>query len=148
VVSRGSPSRPTALRSFDHGERDEHGGVAVRPLERVHSAVMPIVAGVRLTREDALALSSMLTAAGSDHAARLVLRAVTEGQEFVALTRDDKEDALAALTRRPAVLVGLRRALFDELNWQRQGLAPPRRAHGIAAVTNRRSRERVNIAWV
>jgi hypothetical protein len=109
---------------------------------------MPIVAGIRLTREEALALSSLLTGDGSDHAARLVLRAVTEGQEFVALTRDDKEDVLAALTRRPAALVELRRALFDELNWQRQGLAPPQRAHGIGAVTERRSRERVNIAWV
>jgi hypothetical protein len=109
---------------------------------------MPIVAGIRLTREETLSLSSILTSDGSDRAARLVLRAVTEGQEFVALTTDDKEDTLAALTRRPTVLVELRHALFDELNWRRRGLAPPQPAQGIAAVASRRARERVNVAWV
>ena len=109
---------------------------------------MPYVAGIRLTRDEALALGSMLTSDGCDRAARLVLRAVTLGQEFVALTTDDKEDALAALTRRPAALVELRHALFDELNWQRQGLAPPERGHGLGAVTGRRSRRRVDVRWV
>jgi len=109
---------------------------------------MPIVAGIRLTRDEALALASLLTRDGADRAARLVLRAVTDGQQFVALTTDDKEDVLAALTRRPTALVELRRALFDELNWQRHGLAPPERVHGLAEATTRRSRERVNVAWV
>jgi hypothetical protein len=109
---------------------------------------MPIVAGIRLTRDEALALGSILTKGGADRAARLVLRAVTEGQEFVALTTDDKEAVLAALTHRPAALVELRRALFDEVNWQRHGLAPPESVHGIGAVATRRSRERVNVAWV
>ena len=110
---------------------------------------MPIVAGIRLSREEALELGGILTRDGSDRPARLLLRAVTNGQEFVALTTDDKEDVVAALTRRPTTLVELRRALFDELNWRRQGLAPPRRAGGIeSAVSRRRERERVNVAWV
>jgi hypothetical protein len=108
---------------------------------------MPIVAGIRLTRDEALALGSMLTRDGSDRTARLVLRAVTEGHAFVALTTDDKEDILAALTRRPVALVELRHALFDELNWQRHGLAPPERARGLESAT-RREREHVNVAWI
>lgn len=109
---------------------------------------MPIVAGIRLSREEALGLGSVLTRDGLDRPARLLLRAVTNGQEFVALTTDDKEDVVAALTRRPTTLVEVRRALFDELNWRRQGLAPPRRAGGIESAVSRRERERVNIAWV
>ena len=109
---------------------------------------MPIVAGIRLTREDALELSAVLARDGADRPARLLLRAVTNGQEFVALTADDKEDVVAALTRRPTILVEVRRALFDELNWQREGLAPPLRAHGIESAGTRREREHVNVAWV
>lgn len=108
---------------------------------------MPIVAGIRLTREDALELCSVLTRGGADRPARLLLRAVTTGQEFVALTVDDKEDMVAALTQRPTILVEVRRALFDDLNWQREGLSPPRRARGIGP-SSRDENERVNIAWV
>ncbi len=107
---------------------------------------MPIVAGIRMTREEALELCSILTHDGADRPARLLLRAVTNGQEFVALTTDDKEDIVAGLTERPTMLVEVRRALFDELNWQRQGLSPPRRARGIRP--SRDENERVNIAWV
>jgi hypothetical protein len=111
---------------------------------------MPIVAGIRLSREEALELGAILTRDGVDRPARLLLRAVTNGHEFVALTTDDKEDVVAALTRRPTLLVEVRRALFDELNWQREGLAPPERAHGIETAASRRERERerVNVAWV
>ena len=109
---------------------------------------MPIVAGLRLSREEALELGSILTREGSDRPARLLLRALTSGQDFVALTSDDKEEIVAALDRRPTTLVELRRALFDELNWQRQGLAPPRRSRGIGSVASRDEHERVNVAWV
>ena len=109
---------------------------------------MPIVAGIRLSREESLELSSILTREGSDRPARLLLRALTSGQDFVALTTDDKEEIVAALDRRPTTLVELRRALFDELNWQREGLTPPRRARGIESVASRNEHERVNIAWV
>ena len=109
---------------------------------------MPIVACIRLSREEALELGGILTREGSDRPARLLLRALTSGQDFVALTTDDKEEIVAALDRRPTILVELRRALFDELNWQRQGLAPPRRARGIGSVASRNENERVNVAWV
>ena len=110
---------------------------------------MLIVAGIRLGRDDALALASLLTRDGYDRTARAVIAALTKKQLFVALTVDDKEELLAALTRRTTVLVDLRHALFDELNWQREGLTPPApRAEGIEAATSRRSRERVNVAWV
>ncbi len=109
---------------------------------------MLVVAGIRLSRDEALALSSMLTRDGFDRAARAVLEALTNGEQFVALTLDDREDILAALSRRTTSLVELRRVLFDELNWRREGLAPPRRPRGIEAATSRRDRERVNVAWV
>ena len=109
---------------------------------------MPIVAGIRLSREEALELGGILTREGSDRPARLLLRALTSGQDFVALTTDDKEEIVAALDRRPTTLVELRRALFDELNWQRAGLAPPRRARGLGSVASRNEHERVNVAWV
>ena len=109
---------------------------------------MLIVAGIRLTRGEVLVLASMLTRDGSDRTARLLLAALTNRQEFVALTVDDKECILAALASRSTQLVELRTALFDELNWQRHGLTPPPRTRGLVDVTTRRSRERVNIAWV
>ena len=109
---------------------------------------MPIVAGIRLSREEALELGGILTREGSDRPSRLLLRALTSGQDFVALTTDDKEEIVAALDRRPTILVELRRALFDELNWQRRGLAPPRRARGIGSAAPRNEHERVNVAWV
>lgn len=83
---------------------------------------MPIVAGVRLSREHALELASMLTRVGSDHTARLVLRAVTSGQEFVALAEEDRERILAVLEHPPLGLGELRGVLFDELNWRLERL--------------------------
>jgi hypothetical protein len=109
---------------------------------------MLIVAGIRLTRDEALALASMLSRDGFDRLARVLITAVTRGQAFVALERDDREDMLAVLTRRTTELVDLRRALFDELNWQREGLNPPSSPGGLEAATTRRTRERVNVAWV
>jgi hypothetical protein len=110
---------------------------------------MLIVAGIRLSREETLALASMLTRDGYDRPARVLLEALTNGeQRFVALTVDDREEILAVLARRTTALVELRRTLFDELNWRREGLAPPRDSRGIDAVTSRRDRERVNVAWV
>ena len=108
---------------------------------------MPIVAGIRLSRDDTLALGSMLTRDGSDPTARILLRAVTNAEEFIALTRDEKEEIVASLTRRPTALVEVRGALFDELNWQRSGLTPPTPPRGIEAIASRR-REHVNVAWV
>jgi hypothetical protein len=87
---------------------------------------MLIVAGTRVPREKVLGLASMLTRDGSDRTARLLLEAVTNGQEFVALTMDDRERILAVLDRPPAGLVELRHALFDELNWRRDWLSSGR----------------------
>jgi len=109
---------------------------------------MLIVAGIKLSRGEVLALASMLRHDGFDRTERLLLAALTNGQEFVALTMDDKERLLAALARRSTELVELRGALFDELNWQRKGLAPPLRSAGIEAIATKRSRETVNVAWV
>ena len=109
---------------------------------------MLIVAGIRLSRDEALALASMLTRDGFDRVARALIAAVTKGHEFVALSRDDREDILAALTQRTTELVELRQALFDELNWQRAGLDPPSSPSGLEAATSRRTRERVNVAWI
>ena len=89
----------------------------------------------------------MLTRDEFDRTARAVLEALTNRQQFVALTLDDREDILAA-SGGQRCSSQLRRALFDELNWRREGLTPPRRPRGIEAVTSRRDRERVNVAWV
>jgi hypothetical protein len=80
---------------------------------------MPIVAGIRISRERTLELAAMLTRDGSDHTARVLLKAITEGHEFVALTIDDREAILAVLDRPPEELVDVRTALFAELNWRR-----------------------------
>jgi hypothetical protein len=80
---------------------------------------MPIVAGIRIAREQMLELAAMLSRDGSDHTARVLLEAVTNGHEFVALTIDDREDILAVLHHPPEDLVELRSALFSELNWRR-----------------------------
>jgi hypothetical protein len=80
---------------------------------------MPIVAGIRISRERTLELAAMLTRDGSDHTARILLTAITEGHEFVALTMEDREAILAVLDRPPEGLVDLRTALFAELNWRR-----------------------------
>jgi hypothetical protein len=83
---------------------------------------VPIVAGVRLPREQTLELAAMLTRRGADRTARVLLDAVTHpGQEFVSLTYRDREVILAALERPPEALVELRGALFSDLNWRRRG---------------------------
>ena len=83
---------------------------------------MPIVAGVRLPREQTLELAALLTRCGADRTARVLLEAVTHnGQEFVSLTYRDREAILAALDRPPEGLVELRGALFSDLNWRRRG---------------------------
>jgi hypothetical protein len=85
-----------------------------------YDSVMPIVAGVRVSREQALDIAAMLTRAGFDRTARILLDAVTNRQEFVALATDDREAILAVLDHpSPDELVELRTVLFDELNWQR-----------------------------
>jgi hypothetical protein len=109
---------------------------------------MLIVAGIRLSRDEALALASILTRDGFDRIARAVIAALTNGQEFVPLDRHEREDVLASLSRRTTELVAVRRALFDELNWQREGLSPPSSPRGLEEATTRRSRKRVNVAWV
>jgi hypothetical protein len=81
-------------------------------------------AGVRLRREHALELASMLRAEGHDQTARLLISAITSGQEFVALTDGDRARILAVLDDPPRALVELRAVLFGELNWRREGLAP------------------------
>ena len=90
---------------------------------------MPVIAGVRVAREQTLELAAMLTRGGSDHTARILLDATTRGQEFVLLTTDDREAILAVLDHPPEGLVELRAALFAELTWRRSGLVPrpPRR---------------------
>ena len=80
---------------------------------------MPILAGIRISRERTLELAAMLTRDGSDHTARVLLKAITEGHELVALTMGDREAILAVLDRPPDELVDLRTALFAELNWRR-----------------------------
>src|SRR5262245_8335748 len=135
-------------RTPPEGDRRSAPRAACPPRHPVHSERMLIVAGIRLSRDEALALSSMLTRDGFDRTARAVLEALTNGEHFVSLTLDDREDILAALSRRTTSLVELRRALFDELNWRREGLAPPRRSRGIEAATSRRDAERVHVAWV
>ena len=85
---------------------------------------MVIIAGIRIRREHALELVSMLTGAGFDRTARLLLRAITNGEEFVALTVVDRECILGVLDDPPIALSELRGALFGELNWRRSGVGP------------------------
>ena len=89
------------------------------------SAHMLIVAGIRMQREDVLGLASMLSRDGSDRTARVLLKAVIDSQDIVALSFDDRERILAVLDPPPASLRELRRVLFDEVNWRRKH--PPRR---------------------
>ena len=95
--------------------------------DRCTVSFVPILAGVRVPREQTLELAAMLTRDGADHTARLLLEAVTSGQELVALTTDDREAILAVLDHPPEELVELRTALFAELTWRRSGLVPPRK---------------------
>ena len=87
---------------------------------------MPIVGGVRVPREQTLELAAMLTRDGADHVARVLLEALTNRQEFVPLTWDDREAILAVLDRPPPELVALREALFSDLNWRRGMLTDTR----------------------
>jgi hypothetical protein len=81
---------------------------------------MPIVAGVRVPREQTLHLGALLARAGFDRTSRILLDGLTAGHEFVALATGDREAILAVLDH-PTTdeLVELRTALFAELNWQR-----------------------------
>lgn len=72
-----------------------------------------------MRREHVLELAGMLSRDGSESSARLLLAALTNGQDVVALTMDDRRRMLAALDHPPAGLVELRAALFDEVNWRR-----------------------------
>jgi hypothetical protein len=83
---------------------------------------MLIVAGTRIRREHVLGLAKLLVHNGSDRTARKLIEAITNAQEFVALTVDDRERILSVLDHPPAGLVELRHVLFDELNWRRDGL--------------------------
>jgi len=77
------------------------------------------IAGVRVRREHVLDLARMLTREGSDSTARLLLAALTHGQDVVALSVDDRERILGVLGHPPRGLSELRSALFDEMNWRR-----------------------------
>ena len=81
---------------------------------------MPIVAGVRIPREQTLELAALLARAGFDRTSRIILDATTRGYEFVALALEDREAVLGVLDH-PATeeLIELRTVLFDELNWRR-----------------------------
>lgn len=95
-------------------------GVQIRDSVTIpYDSSMPIVAGIRISREPTLELAAMLTRDGSDRTARVLLKAITEGHEFVALTSGDREAILAVLDHPPEELVDLRTALFAELNWRR-----------------------------
>ena len=99
---------------------------------------MPIVAGIRISREQTLELAAMLTRDGSDRTARVLLTAITEGHEFVALAMGDREAILAVLDRPPEGLVDLRTALFAELNWRR-GMIRGARPSGRSPYARRTS---------
>jgi uncharacterized protein (DUF1778 family) len=91
---------------------------------------MPIVAGTRISRQQALELAAKLARDGSDRTARVLLDAVTLDHDFVALSTDDREALLSVLDHPQDALVELRTTLFAELNWRR----------GIAGDHERRSR--------
>jgi hypothetical protein len=93
-----------------------------------YDSVVPIVAGVRVPREQTLQLAALLTRAGFDRTSRILLDAVTNGHEFVALSTDDREAMLAVLNHPPnEILVELRTVLFSELNWRRGLIGGARR---------------------
>lgn len=93
---------------------------------RLYVLSMPILAGVRVPREQTLELAAMLTRDGSDHTARVLIAAITKGHELVKLTTEDREAILAVLDHPPEELVELRNVLFAELTWRRSGLLTPR----------------------
>ena len=101
-----------------------------------YDSVMPIVAGVRVPRAQTLQLAALLTRAGFDRTSRILLDAVTNGHEFVALATDDREAMLAVLDHPPSeILVELRTVLFADLNWRRG--PPPADAVRRARVAGR-----------
>ena len=85
---------------------------------------MPIVAGVRLSREHALELAAMLRDDGSDHTARLLLdgRARTISSSSRSRTKIGRESWRCWVIRRTGS-VSCAACLFDELNWRRESLA-------------------------
>jgi hypothetical protein len=91
---------------------------------------MPIVAGTRISRQQALELAARLARNGSDRTARVLLDAITLDHDFIALSTDDREALLSVLDHPQDELVDLRTTLFAELNWRR----------GIARDHERRSR--------
>jgi hypothetical protein len=98
---------------------------------------MPIVAGVRLPREQTLHLAAILARAGFDHTSRLLLDAITNGHDLVALATDDRKAIVAVLEHPPTdELVDLRTVLFDELNWQRGAIDGLRPAHRSPYATH------------
>jgi hypothetical protein len=97
---------------------------------------MPIVGGIRLPREQTLELAAMLSRDGSDRTARLLLEAITSGQEFVALGLHDRRAILDVLDHPPEGLVELRSALFEELNWRR-GLPQTTTRSGMSPYARR-----------
>jgi len=91
---------------------------------------MPIVAGTRISRQQALELAAKLVRDGSDRTARVLLDAITLNGDFVALSTEDREALLSVLDHPQDELVELRTTLFAELNWRR-GIArvhEPRRS--------------------
>ena len=86
---------------------------------------MPILAGRRISPEATLGLAEMLKRHASDSTARLLLDAVTSGEEFVTLSTDDRLAILAVLQRPPDELKELRVVLYYEVMWRRNA-----RLHG------------------
>jgi hypothetical protein len=100
---------------------------------------MPIVAGIRISREQTLGLAAMLARDGSDHTARVLLDAVTLDADFVALSSDDREALLSVLDHPQDELVDLRTTLFAELNWRR-GIARDQKTRSRSPYPRRTSR--------
>ena len=88
---------------------------------------MPVLAGRRISREAALALAELLKGRGSDNTARLLLDAVAAGDEFIALSTDDRLAILAVLNRPPDELRELRTVLYYEVMWRRNAKLHGRR---------------------
>jgi hypothetical protein len=93
---------------------------------------MPIVAGVRISRKNVLTLAAKLRDDGSESTARLLLDAFVHGEEFVALSTDDRVAILAVLDHPTQELAELRSVLFSEVIWRRNAwLAERRRPQGV-----------------
>ena len=101
---------------------------------------MPIVAGIRISREQTLELAAALARDGFDHTARVLLDAITLTHDFVALAADDREAVLAVLDHPRNELVDLRTALFAELNWRR-GITRDQEPQSKSPYVRRTSRQ-------